>query len=169
MTKFNAPAQALPVKGIFDRIGIDLVLGLPLTVDGYKGILVITEYLSKFPYAVPIRSKTADEIAEKLWAYISIFGPAKEIISDNGSEFINKVIDRLLAFSGIERRITSKYSPATNGLTERFNATLIKSLSKHAYENPQNWPEWLPFILLSYRTRVHSITGFTPFFFMLWT
>ena len=164
MTKFNAPAQALPVKGIFDRIGIDLVLGLPLTVDGYKGILVITEYLSKFPYAVPIRSKTADEIAEKLWTYISIFGPAKEIISDNGSEFINKVIDRLLAFSGIERRITSKYSPATNGLTERFNATLIKSLSKHAYENPQNWPEWLPFILLSYRTRVHSITGFTPFF-----
>lgn len=123
--KYSAPALALPIKGIFDRIGIDLVSGLPLTSDGYKGIMVITEYLSKYPYAVPIRSKSADEIAEKLWVYISIFGPPKELLSDNGKEFLNKVIDRLLAFSGVERRITSKYSPAVNGLTEKMNASFF--------------------------------------------
>ncbi|CAF1075008.1 unnamed protein product [Brachionus calyciflorus] len=35
------PAQYLKVTGIFDRIGIDLVLGLPETVDGYIGLFVI--------------------------------------------------------------------------------------------------------------------------------
>ena len=71
------PANAIEPTGIFDRIGIDLVLGLPETKEGYKGILVITEYLSKYPYAVPIKSKTAVEIAENLFQYISLFGPPK--------------------------------------------------------------------------------------------
>ena len=75
------PAIAIPVNEIFQRIGIDLVLGLPETEDGFKGILVVTEYLTKFPYAVPIKSKTSEEIASHLMVYISIFGPPKEILS----------------------------------------------------------------------------------------
>ena len=56
----NHPALALKIERIFDRIGIDLVLGLTETDSGYKGILVNTEYLTKYVYAVPIRSKTAN-------------------------------------------------------------------------------------------------------------
>ena len=76
------PAKALEVSGIFDRIGMDLTFGPPTTTEGYNGLLVITEYLTKYPYAVPIKSKTADEIAEKLLVYISLFGPPKTILSD---------------------------------------------------------------------------------------
>ena len=39
---YEHPAQAINPIGIFDRIGIDLILGLPMTEDGYIGILVIT-------------------------------------------------------------------------------------------------------------------------------
>ena len=53
------PALAIPINDVMERVGIDLVLGLPLTDDGYNGVLVITEYLSKFAYAVPIKSKSA--------------------------------------------------------------------------------------------------------------
>ena len=41
------PALALPITGIFDRIGIDLVFGLPETAEGFRGVMVITEYLTK--------------------------------------------------------------------------------------------------------------------------
>jgi hypothetical protein len=44
-------AMALPVTGLFDRIGLDCVFGLPETAEGHIGLLVITEYLSKYPYA----------------------------------------------------------------------------------------------------------------------
>jgi hypothetical protein len=37
------PARALAITGIFDRVGIDLVFGLPETQEGFKGIIVITE------------------------------------------------------------------------------------------------------------------------------
>jgi hypothetical protein len=50
------------------------------------------EYLSKYQYAVPIRSKTAEEMAQKFFIYISMFGPPKEIISDQGREFVNKIM-----------------------------------------------------------------------------
>jgi hypothetical protein len=73
------PAIALPITGLMDRIGIDLIGGLPETPSGYVGILVITEYLSKYPCAYPVRSKTAVESASKLLIWISTFGAPKEM------------------------------------------------------------------------------------------
>ncbi len=67
------------------QVGLDCIFGLPVRT-GYVGILVIMEYLTKYPYAVPIRSKTAEETAQKFFIYISMFGPPKEIISDHQEE-----------------------------------------------------------------------------------
>jgi hypothetical protein len=65
---YHHPAQALPILGLLERVGIDLVLGLPAdNPEQFNGILVITEYLSKYPYAVPIRFKEAVEIATHLF------------------------------------------------------------------------------------------------------
>jgi hypothetical protein len=156
-------AKALPITGLFDRVGIDCVFGLPETEEGYKGILVLTEYLSKFPYAVPIKGKSAQEIATHLFNYISFFGPPKTLLSDQGKEFLNQVVDKLSSITGIERKVTSAYHPRTNGLTERFNRTLIESLCRHTDTDPLHWHEWLPYVLLAYRTRIQSSTGYSPF------
>ena len=92
---FHHPAQVLPIIGLFDRVGIDLVLGLPSdNEEKYNGILVITEYLSKYPYAVAIKSKKASEIAHHLFNYISIFGPPKTILSDQRRDFVNETVDK---------------------------------------------------------------------------
>ena len=157
------PALALEVDSIYDRIGLDLVLGLPQTAEGYIGILVITEYLSKYPYAVPIRSKTAEEIARHLLTFISMFGPPKIILTDQGREFCNSVVENLISNIGVEHKVTSAYNPRTDGQTERFNQTLIEALRKHSETNPTNWHLWLPFVLMAYRSRVHSVTKMSPY------
>jgi hypothetical protein len=159
----NNPANSLKVLGIFDLIGIDLVFGLPETSDGYIGVIVITEYLTKFPYVKPIKSKRAEEIAAILWEYISIFGPPKGILSDQGNEFNNQLMSMITKNIGVEHRVTSAYNPRTNGQTERFNQTLVTALRKHAELNNKLWVAWIPYVLLAYRTRVHSSTKFTPF------
>ena len=159
-------AKAIPVHRIFDQIGIDLVLGLPETADGNIGIVVITEYLTKFPFVRPIKSKSALEIAKHLWDYISLFGPPKSILSDQGTEFNNAVVDKLLKLSGIEHKVTSAYNPRTNGLTERFNQTFVMALRKHSENNHLQWDLWIPFVLFAYRGRVHDSTKHSPFFLM---
>ena len=173
---FHHPARPLQVIGLFERIGIDLIFGLPAdNSERYVGILVITEYLSKYPFAAPIRSKEATEIADILFHYISIFGPPKTILGGpkvknswtiQGKEFVNEVMKSLLCKVGTEHRVTSAYHPNTNGQTERFNQTLISSLRKHCESHPSDWYKWIPYVLLSYRTRIHTTTGFSPFYLM---
>lgn len=51
----------------------------------------------------------------------------KALQSDNGGEFINKEFDEYLKSQGIQRRLTTPYTPEQNGVAERKNRTLIES------------------------------------------
>ena len=95
--------------------------------------------------------------------YICIFGAPKTIVSDNGTEFNNELVDTMLKNIGVEHRVTSSYNPRANGLTERTNQSIITALRKHVETDHLSWPKWLDWVLFAYRTRVHSSTNFTPF------
>ncbi len=161
--KESQVVKNLPLGGLFERIGMDLVFGLPESRNGYIGILVITDHLTKYPWCAPMKGKTAGEVAKNLLQFISQFGPPGSILSDQGTEFVNQVIETLCAALCVERQVTSAYHPETNGLVERFNGTLITALRKAAEKFPQDWPEFLPWVLMAYRGRVHSSTGFQPY------
>jgi hypothetical protein len=113
------------VSGIFNRVGIDLQIGFQATKDNYIGLLVIVEYLTKYVVEFPIKSKSAIEIAERLFEYIAMFGPPKEILSDQGTEFNNQLVRALLTGAWAKHRVTSAYHPRTNGLTERIRTTVM--------------------------------------------
>ena len=159
----NHPAKTIKVTEIFEIVSIDFTFGFPETVDGHIGIANISEYLTGYPYIKAIKSKNAYEGTDALWEYCCLFGPPKIILSDQGKEFCNEMLDGLLKRAGIEHRITSAYHPRTNGKAERFNQTFVSSLRKHAENNQRNWHLWIPFICYSYRSRVHSTTGYSPF------
>ncbi len=95
--------------------------------------------------------------------YISIYGPPKIILSDQGCEFNTNLIDKLIKAVGVEHEVTAAYNPRCNGMVERLNQTIIETLRKHAEKYQANWNKWITFILIAYITRVHSITGYTPF------
>ena len=103
------------------------------------------------------------KLLEQIFKHNSIFGPPKELLSDQGKEFLNKTVSHLTKLIGIEHKITSSYHPRTNGLVERFNQTLIQSLKKHCDNDITNWPKYLPFTLMAYRTKVHATTNYSPF------
>ena len=108
------------------------------------------------------------------------------IISDQGREFNNKVVDEICKIIGMDHRQTSAYHPQTNGLTgtmyimvmcnahrtaiffsERFNQTLEDMLSKTMAEHPdEEWDEVLDDCLFAYRSSKHASTGYSPFFLM---
>ena len=157
------PATAIHIDNIFERWGLDVVSGLPLSKEGYSAILVVIEYLTKFPWAFPLKHKSAEEIAGHLMKLICTFGPPNCLLSDQGKEFLNIVVQTLCEKFGIIKRNTSSYNPRTNGLCERTNQALTRGLVKHAEENPTNWPESLEIVLLGYRTTIHASTKHSPF------
>ena len=56
---------------------------------------------------------------------------------------------------------TVTYHPQTNGLVERYNATLQHSLIKLVNESQTDWDAHLDGVLFAYRTSVHKSTGFS--------
>ncbi|KAH0816603.1 hypothetical protein GEV33_006188 [Tenebrio molitor] len=51
----------------------------------------------------------------------------KAVQSDNGKEYCNTEMDKFFRDSGIQRRLTTVYSPQQNGLAERKNRTLVEA------------------------------------------
>ncbi|VDI69042.1 Hypothetical predicted protein [Mytilus galloprovincialis] len=92
----------VPYKRIWCKLGIDLIGPFlqsdkrPLSSAGYKYVLTIVDYTSKWPEAYPLYSKKAEEIASKIEDTFYRFGVCSEIVSDCGGEFNNKILNELL-------------------------------------------------------------------------
>ena len=57
------PLRSIEISGIFERIAMDVMGPLPMTHRGNKYVLVIQEYLSKFPWAFAMPDQKADKVA----------------------------------------------------------------------------------------------------------
>ena len=156
------PARSVEITGVRDRVNIDLVRGLPV-VDGYDTLWLAVDSLTKYPVVEPIQSKSASSVVEQLGRLVTTFGAPKVILSDQGPEFCNRIVEEWARSEHVEWKVTSAYHPRTNGLVERFNGTFMECLRKFAERNPLAWPKWIPFILMAYRTKVNVSTGFSPF------
>ena len=61
--------------------------------DGsFKWILHAKEHFSKFSLVYPLESKEAEPVAEKLLSQFYASGPPRILQSDNGEEFVARVI-----------------------------------------------------------------------------
>ena len=70
-----------------------------------------------------------------------VFGPSCKILSDNGTEFSNKLFETVAKELGVEHKIDSlPYKPQSNGRIERFHAFLKTCLAKHVSTNME-WDE----------------------------
>src|SRR4029434_2555654 len=77
----------------FTRIAMDIVGPLERTQGGYKYILVICDYATRYPEAFPLRRVTARPIAQALLQLFSRVGIPKEIITDQGTAFLSTTLN----------------------------------------------------------------------------
>ena len=92
-----------------------------------------------------------------------IMGLPAVLTSDQGREFHNAVNKELMQTFGIDHRLTTPYHPQANGLDERFNQTLINTLSKFAQDNRNSWDVKLQEVIYAYNTSVQESTKHNPF------
>ena len=61
------------------------------------------------------------------------------ILSDNGTEFKNHLMDQVLQQLGIDYIFSSPYNPQSNGKLEAFHKYLNHTLKKLFEKDPMNW------------------------------
>ena len=125
VSKESPPLHSIPVPTkVWSLVGIDIVGPLQETKDGNKYIVAITDHFSKWSEAKAIPDKSASSIANFLYSLICLLGCMQTLISDQGREFVNQVVDDLMAKFNTDHRISTAYHPQTNGQRERDNRTL---------------------------------------------
>ncbi|RNA33604.1 enzymatic poly Endonuclease Reverse [Brachionus plicatilis] len=121
------PAKTLNIKGISDRIAIDLVFGPPLTEEGFLRVMVFSEYLTKYPYVEPIKRKTTIEIADHLWKFICMFGPPKLMFGRKMNRFRNwSSVDSEFKHNALDERVLEIKFLMENPIQKHFVTSKIR-------------------------------------------
>ena len=160
----KAPLQPLPIiKDPFSRVAMDVFDPLPRTKAGNKYVLVLMHYTSKWPEAYALRNVTTETVVKCLIDMTARVGIPEEVLTDNGLNFVSKTMREYCTTMGIEQIKTSPYHPQSDGIVERFAATLKRLLRKLTQNPKVEWDECLPYVLWAYRGTVHKTTGFSPY------
>ena len=113
------PATAITAAVPFDHIQIDSAVGLIKSKDGMTAFLCIVDVCSSFVILRAIKDTKAATIAAVLWQIFNDFGFPKVIQSDNGPEYVNRIINKMLTLSGVDHRRITPYHARADGKVER--------------------------------------------------
>ena len=139
----------------------------PPTSRKHRYALTVICMLTGYVFCVPLKTKAAEEVIQ---AYIdnvySKFGGSLKMLSDNGTEFKNKIFEQMAKELGVEYKLyTPPYHPASNGRIEGFHAFLKACIAKHVA--PQlEWDALIPLACAAYNFIPNEHSKESPFFLM---
>ena len=135
--------------------------------DGYSYVLTAVCAFTKYLVAIPLRSKTAFEVANALVRRVFlVFSPVELLVHDNGLVFANSLLAAINSLMDIQSCRVTRYRPSGNGVVERSHGTLNKLFATSVADNQRNWTDMLPYVIYAYNTAYHSSTTFSPFYLM---
>ncbi|XP_072019480.1 uncharacterized protein [Amphiura filiformis] len=161
----KVPLGEMPIIDTpFERVAVDIVGPIkPITDRGHRYILVLIDYATRYPEAVPLKSIEAEVVAEELLVMFTRLGVPKQILTDQGTQFTSNVMKELNRLLSIKPLVTTPYHAMCNGAVERQNGILKAGLKKMCEERPRDWDRYICPLLFAYRDTPQSSTGFAPF------
>jgi hypothetical protein len=144
-------------------IAIDLFRPLPPASTGERWILIIEDYATRWIELFA----TADRCA---WTFVNEvglrYGIPRKLISDNGTQFISAIMQKICFCLGISQAFTPVYHPEANPV-ERRNRDLKTRLAIQIRDKPHSdWPRQLSSIRFAMNTARSQSTGKTPAFLL---
>lgn len=148
---------------VFDKIAMDIVGPLSRTKNNNEYILTMQDQLSKFCLAVPLQNTLASSVADAfIKKFICIFGAPRVILTDQGSNFLSSLMQRVAKRFRIKRVKTTAFHPQSNGSLERSHHALGEFLKQYTSVDSE-WDEWVDIAMLNYNTCVQESTKHTPY------
>ncbi|GKE29783.1 reverse transcriptase domain-containing protein [Tanacetum coccineum] len=92
-----------------------------------------------------------------------LFGMPKALISDRGTHFYNKIMERTMKRYRVNHRFSTSYHPKTSGQVKNKNRALKRILEKTIKDNPAIWSRKLDNALWAFRYAYKTPIGTTPY------
>jgi hypothetical protein len=149
----------------WEEIGMDFIVGLPRTRDGYDSIWVIVDRLTKVAHFIPVKTTYTGVKLAKLYnsRIVCLHGVPKKIVSDRGTQFTSRFWQKLHESMDTKLNFSSAYHPQTDGQTARTNQILEYMLRACALKNSSSWDKSLPYVEFAYNNSYQSGIKMAPF------
>ncbi|GJV59999.1 reverse transcriptase domain-containing protein [Tanacetum coccineum] len=108
------PLNNIQVYEIFDIWGIDFIGPFPKSYK-FEYILVAVDYISKWAEAHALPTNDARVVVTFLKKLFCRLGMPKALISDKGTHFCNKIMEKTMKRYGVNHRFSTSYHPQTSG------------------------------------------------------
>ncbi|CAN6722903.1 unnamed protein product [Malus baccata var. baccata] len=151
--------QPLPVpQWKWENITMDFVYKLPRTQNGFDGIWVVVDWLTKSAHCILVREKYPLNKLAKLFItkIVKYHGVPMNIISDRDPRFTSKFWITFQEALGMKLLYSTAYHPQTDGQSERTIQTLEDMLRSSVLQFGDSWHDCLDLMEFAYNNSFHS-------------
>ncbi|GKA29975.1 reverse transcriptase domain-containing protein [Tanacetum coccineum] len=156
------PLNNIQVCEIFDIWGINF-MGPFLKSHKLEYILVAIDYVSKWAEAQALPTNDPRVVITFLKKLFCRFGMPKALISDRGTHFCNKIMEKTMKRYGVNHHFSTSYHPQTSGQVENTNRALKRILEKTVKDNPAIRSRKLDDALWAFSSAYKTLTGTTSY------
>ena len=162
--------KSLVVKPILSsemnsRCQVDLIDFQSEPDNDYKFVLNYQDHLTKYCLLRPLYTKTANGVASEVFEIFCTFGNPHILQSDNGREFANAVVKRIIEkWPGCKLVHGKPRHSQSQGSVERANRDVEAIIACWLRDNQsRSWSTALPYVQYQKNNRLHSGIGRTPY------
>ena len=135
------PLHPIPVQRPFQIMGID-IMELLKTAAGNRYVIVLQDFLTKWPMIFTAPDQKAHRIARVLAEVVPFCGVPEALLSDHENNLLSNLVQNVCQLLGIKTFHTT-YHPQCDGMVEQLNRTLKTILRKHAAQFGVQWDTYL--------------------------
>ena len=151
-----------------EHIALDILGPLPLSESGNQYLLIVADYFTKWPEVYPLPNQEATTVAKVLVnEMICRFGVPLKIHSDQGRNFESALFKEVCRLLGMTKTRITPLHPQSDGMVERMNRTIEAQLSMFVQDHQRDWGEFIPLLMMAYRSSNHDTTKSSPAKLML--
>ena len=164
--EFNKEHFAVPTQPM-EFIAMDLIGEFhPASSKGNRYALTAICMLTGFTFCILLKNKTAEEVVKVYLNHICcVFGPSKKILTDNGTEFKNKMWEDVYKLLRTQHSVTPIYSPQCNSRIEGFHRFIKATVGKQIQKGLE-WDDLVWKATSTYNFFPTESSGVSPFFLM---
>ncbi len=148
------------------RLNVDTFIVNSEEIDGNKAVVVIVDTCTRWVELYPVPSLEQEYVAFALLQHFGRYGPPQELLTDQGSEYLNKTVQAICKSQAIKQMNTTiAHSHEQNARVERVNKELKRHLVNYCQDNRirNHWTRALPAVQYIINSTKNQQTGYTPF------
>lgn len=160
------PIEKYPIPDRpFHSISSDILGPLPISARNKRYVIVFRDFTTRYTVLASLEHKSTECIIDALRGFISNYGSAEVLITDNAPEYTSEKLKLFLNYYNTKKVEIAPYHAASQGLVERINREVNKLLRIYTNEIATvDWDELLPVIQLTINNTHNASIGETPFF-----